>query len=170
MTNVVIPLTNYKDRFGGYVPPGRYRVKVEDAEPSTASTGSQGFEVWFTVLDGEHAGSTLTDRLYYKGPDGSPSKALFRVVNFLQSLGVKTPKRDLSLNLDSLRGKVLNVDVVDDEYQGRTRSSVAGYERVRGGSSQQSADIEDIPEADDSATTATTADDGDVDLETLDLG
>jgi uncharacterized protein DUF669 len=119
----VIDLTNYKDRVGSRVTPGRYTVFVEDAETDTTSTGKPMINVWLVIKGGEFEGSTIIDRLL-----PAHEKALFRVVGFMQAIGMPTPKRQMKLNVNAFRGKTLVVDIEDGEpYNGRVKSEIRGY-------------------------------------------
>lgn len=125
--NFVLDLTNYKDRVGQRVSPGRYRVIVEDAEMDKSKAGNQMINLWLRVVGGEFEGATIIDRLTIS------EKSLFRVVGFMQAIGLPTPKKRLSLNLAVFTGKLLDIDVEDGEpYNGRVKSEVRGYLRIQG--------------------------------------
>ena len=126
MTNaMVIDLSNYKDRVGSRVLPGRYRVVVEDVEADQSKAGNPMINLWFRIQGGEFDGQTLVDRLTVT------EKALFRVVGFMQAIGLPTPKKKLQINPQKFLGQVLDVDVDDGEpYNGRVKSEVRGYLRV----------------------------------------
>lgn len=124
---LVVDLTGYKDRRGQRVHPGRYRVRVEDAEIDKASTGNMMINLWLTVQGGDFDGATVLDRLVIT------DRSLFRLVGFMQALGLPTPKKRIRLSTRLFVGRVLEVDVEDGEpYNGTTRSEVRGYLRVRG--------------------------------------
>lgn len=136
---VVIDLTSYKERIGQRVVPGRYTVVVEDAEIDTAKSGNQMINLWLRVLNGTYEGSTLTDRLVIT------EKSLFRVVAFMQAIGLPTPKKRLAVNLRNFIGKTLDVDVDDGEpYNGRVRSEVRGYMRIEGAAARVATDVADL--------------------------
>ena len=140
--NVTIDLTNYKDRVGGRVQPGRYRVVVDDVEQDTAKSGNTMINLWLRIVDGDFAGSTIIDRLVLT------ENSLFRVVGFMQALGMPTPKKRLQINIQSFVGKQLDVDVDDGEpYNGRVKSEVRGYLRAEGISREDSSDLSDVSEA-----------------------
>lgn len=123
--SVVIDLTNYKDRVGSRVPPGRYRVRVEDVESDQSRSGNPMINVWFTIMGGEFDGQTIVDRLTIT------EKSLFRVVGFMQAIGLPTPKKRIQVVPGKFVGQVLDVDVDDGEpYNGRVKSEVRGYVRV----------------------------------------
>jgi hypothetical protein len=122
----VLDLTNYKDRVGSRVTPGRYTVFVEDAEMDTTQSGKPMINVWLVIKGGEFEGSTIIDRLL-----PAHEKALFRLVGFMQALGMPTPKKSMKLNVRAFHGKTLVVDIEDGEpYNGRVKSEIRGYYRA----------------------------------------
>lgn len=123
--DVTIDLTGYKDRAGARVAPGRYRVLVEDVEKDQSSNNNPMINVWLRIQGGEFDGVTLLDRLVLT------DKSLFRVVGFMQALGLPTPHKRIKVNIRQWVGRVLDVDVDDaDPYNGRVKSEVRGYLKV----------------------------------------
>ena len=178
-SNITIDLTNYKDRVGSRVPEGTYKVVVDDVEPDTAKSGNPMVNVWFRIHGGDYDGQTITDRLVLT------EKSMFRVVGFLQALGIKTPKKRLSLDISKFVGRSMEITVRDgDPYNGRVKSEVSGYARITEKAEKQStADIDDVEEPADApeeleaeapeapAPAAPESDDdsqGEVDLDELD--
>lgn len=142
---LVIDLSNYKDRVGTRVIPGTYRVQVEDVELTESSNKNPMVNLWFTIIDGEFQGQTLTDRLVLT------EKSMFRVVGFMQAIGLPTPKKKLKINIRQFVGRVLDIEVDDGEpYNGRIRSEVRGYTKVPGAATAAA----DIDEGDDTPETA----------------
>lgn len=140
-TNFILDLSNYKDRVGARVEPGRYRVVVDDAEMDKSKAGNPMVNVWLRIVGGEFNGSTLTDRLTLT------DKALFRVVGFMQAIGLPTPKKRLQVSTGQFIGKTLDVDVEDgDPYNGRIKSEVRGYIRITGQQAvaDEPADLDDV--------------------------
>lgn len=182
--DLIVDLTNYKDRVGNRVVPGRYTVLVEDAESDTAKSGNPMVNLWLRVQGGEFDGATIVDRLVLT------EKSLFRVVGFMQAIGLPTPRKRFKLNVRAFVGKTLDVDVEDgDPYNGRVKSEVRGYMRITGGEStaDTATDLDDIePDAETAsaaseetvekkseekpAAKADTVDADEVDIEDLDLG
>ena len=112
-SNLVIDLSNYKDSGNVRIPEGRYRA------------GNTMIKVWMRVLGGEHDGAIILDRLTLT------DKAMFRVVGFMQGIGIKTPKKKLQINLKTFLKRQADIEVVDGEpYNGRIRSEIAQYIRV----------------------------------------
>lgn len=188
MSDMIIDLSNYKDRVGARVPAARYRVQVEDVEATKSSNNNPMINVWFRIVGGDYDGATIVDRLTLS------EKALFRVVGFMQAIGLKTPKKRIKLNIQAFVGKTLEIDVEDGEpYNGRVKSEVRGYHRAAGNGSvepvedelaglDEFSDSADLPEesiedsaapAEDTATKAESSDDDEVideiDLEDVDL-
>jgi hypothetical protein len=150
---VIIDLSNYKDRVGSRVMPGTYRVQVEDAENTESANKNPMINLWFTILEGEFAGQTVTDRLVLT------EKSMFRVVGFMQAIGLPTPKKRIKLNTRQFVGRTLDIEVDDgDPYNGRVRSEVRGYRKIAGAAAAK-ADLDDLPETDASASDLPAADD-----------
>lgn len=123
---IIIDLSNYKDTSSAKVPEGRYRVVVDDVETDTAAkTGNTVIKVWLRILGGTQDGEVIIDRLTIT------PKAMFRVVGFMQGIGIPTPKKRLAIDLRSFLHRQVDVDVEDDEpYNGRIKSRIARYIRI----------------------------------------
>lgn len=136
---LIVDLTNYKDRVGNRVLPGRYTVIVEDAEKDTSSNNNPMCNLWLRVQGGEFDGATIVDRITLT------EKSMFRVVGFMQAIGLPTPKKRLKVNTRVFVGKRLEIDVEDGEpYLGRIKSEVRGYMRIMGGGNETVADLDDV--------------------------
>jgi hypothetical protein len=148
--DLIVDLTNYKDRVGNRVAPARYTVVVEDAESDTARSGNPMVNLWLRVQGGEYDGATIVDRLVIT------EKSLFRVVGFMQAINLPTPKKRFKMNVRSFVGKRLDIDVEDgDPYNGRVKSEVRGYMRIVGESTGAGAD--DLSDLDTESETASAA-------------
>jgi Protein of unknown function (DUF669) len=139
---VIIDLTNFKDRVGSRVPAGRYTVVVQDAEAGMSNNNNPTVTLWLRIRGGAMDGSTLVDRLTLT------EKAQFRAVAFMQALGLPTPNKRLRVNIRNWVGKVLDIDVEDGEpYQGRVKSEVRGYLRTQASRNGSGAvDVENLEE------------------------
>lgn len=188
----IIDLTNYRDRTSAYVKPGTYRVVIEDVEKGTSqgekTKGAEMFTLYMRVVGGEFDGANLVDRLIVA------EKTLFRVVGFLQGLGIPTPRKRFSVDENRWKGRQTDVTVRDGQpYNGVVRTEVASYQRVAkaeqagGGedlddmtageaeaehvaaddTSSKVADLDDATPAEQAAPTADTLDS--VDLDEVDL-
>lgn len=120
-----VDLTNYKDRVGGHVAEGRYRVLVEDVEPDESKAKNPMINVWLRVVGGPHDGATIIDRLVLT------EKSLFRVVGFMQAINLPTPKKKFTIDIRKFMNRQLLVDVEDGEpYNGKVKSEVRGYMKL----------------------------------------
>lgn len=139
---LIVDLTGYRDRIGSRVEPGRYDVVVEDAETDSSKAGNPMANLWLRIEGGDFDGATIIDRLTLT------DKSMFRVVGFMQAIGLPTPRKRFRINVRSFIGKRLQIDVEDGEpYNGRIKSEVRGYMRKAGGqSSAEPRDLEDINE------------------------
>lgn len=119
---LVVDLSQYKDRVGARVPAGLYRVQVEDAEQDQSRSGNTMVNVWLRIVGGEYDGQTILDRLTMT------EKAMFRVVAFLQAVNIPTPKKRIKIDLDKIKGRNLDIEVEDGEpFNGRVKSEVRNY-------------------------------------------
>ena len=150
--DLIVDLTNYKDRVGNRVVPGRYTVVVEDAENDTAKSGNPMVNLWLRVQGGEFDGATIVDRLVIT------DKSLFRVVGFMQAIGLPTPKKRLKMNVRGFIGRTLDIDVEDGEpYNGRVKSEVRGYMRAVGAGAAAEAATTDLDDLDTDSEVASAA-------------
>jgi hypothetical protein len=147
---LTIDLTNYKDRVGARVAPNTYRVQVSDVESTESQQKNPMINVWLRIIGGPFDGQTITDRLTLT------DKSMFRVVGFMQAIGLPTPNKRLRINVQQFVGKKLDVEVADGEpYNGRIKSEVKGYLRIdtTNATPEDLADLDalDVPETDGSA-------------------
>lgn len=165
MTEMIVDLTNYKDSVGSRVPEGTYRVVVDDAEQTTAKSGNPMVNLWLRIVGGDQDGQTLVDRLVLT------ERSLFRVVAFLQALGIPTPKKRLAISLNKIKGRTLQVAVSDGEpYNGSIRSEVNAYMRDTQADEAGAADLEDEErDAEGKADAATEAESETINLDEIDL-
>lgn len=147
-SNIVIDLSNYKDSGNVRIPEGRYRAVVDDVDLDKSRAGNTMIKVWMRVLGGEHDGAVILDRLTLT------DKAMFRVVGFMQGIGIKTPKKKLQINLKTFLKRQADIEVVDGEpYNGRIRSEIAQYIRIAQPKAEEAVeeaeDLEDLEPADE---------------------
>jgi len=136
-----LDLSGYKPMIGDTVPDGKYLVQVDDYElGKSKASGADMFTVWLRIMEGPYAGSVLIDRLVTNG------KGLFKIVGFLNGLGLPTPKKRLSINPDQwMRRKVL-IDVsLGEPYRGRpANSQVDGYSRYVADAAASGTAVEEV--------------------------
>lgn len=147
---VIIDLTSYKERVGARVPAGRYRVQVEDVESAESSKGNPMINLWLRITGGEYDGHTIVDRLTLT------DRSMFRVVNFMQAIGMPTPRKRMRLNIKKFVGRTLEIDVEDgDPFRGQIKSEVRGYMKVEKSDSANESDLDDLDDEGDDTDEAT---------------
>lgn len=142
---------------GGNVrwPEGDYHVKIVSAKAVRSSEKeTPGIQVTYQVVEGKKKGKKITDTLWIT------PKSLSRVRLLLEAVGVKVPKSAVNLPLAKLRGKLLWIEIQDEERDGYdTRSRVA----FQGFMSED--DYESDPDDDDEDDDLEDEDDDDLDDE-----
>lgn len=127
MAIVEIDLVNYVEKSAARVTPGIYRVQVEDVEltKTKKEPARDLIKVYFRIMGGDFDGKTLISNLTVQ------ESTMFNIVGFLQAIGVPTPKRKIKMDFSKFKGKVLDVDVKDNEYNGNTYSNVDRFIEVK---------------------------------------
>lgn len=109
------------------VPEGDYKAKIKSAKKGTTRDGESKIVVVYTLLAPEkYKGKELTDNMSLT-KDGKTSKAVFRVANLLDAVGLKWSKKVMNIPLSKLVGKVVGITLVDNEYRGRVSSQIADW-------------------------------------------
>lgn len=140
-----VDLSGYVNTKGSYLKPGKYVLTVEDVEGMSSKAGNPMWKVTSSVADGPSKGETIVDFLTIT------QKAMFRVVAFLNAIGVPTPKKSLSIPKSMMVGKVFEATVDDDSYGGSVSSKIQSYASV---AQPGSADLPDDDEEDGDEPTA----------------
>ena len=154
MSIEILDLTNYRDRNGAKVPEGNYLVQVEEVEVGKSpNKGTRQWTVYLRIIGGDQDGQMLVDRLYIT------ENALFRVVGFLNGIGVKTSNKKMRISPAKLAGRKARVDVADGEpWNGTVRSEVKSYQRFVSAKTEASDDMDELEDqlegGDDSADEA----------------
>lgn len=140
MSVEIIDLSNYRDRTGSRVPEDDYVVEVSDIEIGESKAGAPMWTVYLQIVGGPMDGMSLVDRLTLT------DKAMFRVVGFLNGMGVKTSRKRMKVDTARLVGRKAIVTVSDGEpYNGSIRSEVRGYTRYVSPTSEDAvADLDDV--------------------------
>lgn len=146
---LTIDLTNFKDRVGSRVAEGTYRVIVEDVEQTESKSGNTMINLFFRVQGGDFDGANIIDRLVLT------EKSLFRVVGFMQAIGLPTPKKRLQISLNQFVNKQLDIQVEDGEpYNGRVKSEVRGYSKIKKSEQPVEKDLSDLEDTPDETVEA----------------
>lgn len=120
-----LDLSGYRPMVSDTVPDGRYLAMVEDYDFSKSKSGNDMFTIWVRIVTGPHAGNVIIDRLVTQG------KGLFKIVGFMNGLGLPTPKRRLSVNPEQWKNRKVYIDTgMSEPYRGRPATSqIDGYSR-----------------------------------------
>lgn len=120
-----LDLSGYKPSISDKVDDGRYLAIVDDYTFGKSKAQNDMFTVYLRIASGPYQGSVIIDRL------SVTDKALFKIVGFLNGLGIPTPKKRLSINPEQWLRRKVYIDVSQAEpYQGRPGTSqVEGYSR-----------------------------------------
>src|SRR3546814_11536766 len=101
-----LDLSGYRPMVSDTVPDGRYLAMVEDYDFSKSKSGNDMFTIWVRIVTGPYAGNVIIDRLV------TPGKGLFKIVGFLNGLGLPTPQRRRKIGSASGRERVCpNVEI-----------------------------------------------------------
>lgn len=101
------------------IPEGDYPAKLIGVEKTTSKSSGNPMWVWeFMITKGNEAGTTFK---YFTVI--TPS-ALWKLVETLEALGIGGFGKNISFKPEEIIGTEIIITVVDDEYNGVTRSSI----------------------------------------------
>lgn len=118
---------------------GRHRVKIVEINEQTSQGGDDMLVFVFEVIKGESKGARVYENCVLT------DKALWKLQQILQAIGIKCDGK-VALDLDKLIGKVCEIDVFHEEYEGRTRARIGEFFKA---TSAKSSDDEDVDDEDD---------------------
>lgn len=118
---------------------GRYKVKIAEVTEKDTQGGDPMLQIAFEVTAGDFKGSKVFESFVLT------DKALWRLKSLLKTLGMKCDGKT-AIDLDSLVGKTLEIEVYHDEYNGVTRAKVSDFFKA---GSKSKAKAEDDDEDDD---------------------
>lgn len=120
--SVNVDFTDVEAGTGGgfHIPEGDYGVVVHSAELTTSSNDNEQIKWVFKGTEGKAKGK----QFFFYTP--LVEQALWKLRGTLEALGVETPDSAMDIDLDELIGMEGIGQVVDDEYQGKTRSKLSG--------------------------------------------
>jgi uncharacterized protein DUF669 len=117
-----VDLTGYKERQSARLEPGKYLVRITDAETGETKNHDPKVTLFYTVVGTSFNGQPLVDTLTLT------EKALFRVVKVMRAVGLPVEKKKVVIPFRQLLGRTMCVTVADgDEYNGVVKSEVRDY-------------------------------------------
>lgn len=121
---------------------GRHRVKIVEINEQTSQGGDDMLVFVFEVIKGESKGARVYENCVLT------DKALWKLQQILQAIGIKCDGK-VALDLDKLIGKICEVDVFHEEYEGRTRARIGEFFKVTSAKSSDDEDVDDEDDIDD---------------------
>lgn len=97
---------------------GSHKAKVTKVEETTSQGGNEMFKVTFEVVSGPSKGCRVIEN--YPLID----TALWKLKSLLQAIGMKADGR-VQIDLDKMEGKVLEIEVYYEEYNGQDRAKIS---------------------------------------------
>lgn len=97
---------------------GKHKAKISKVEETTSQGGNDMFKVTFEVVAGPSKGCRVIEN--YPLID----TALWKLKSLLQAIGMKADGR-VQIDLDKMEGKVLEITVFYEEYNGQDRAKVS---------------------------------------------
>lgn len=99
---------------------GIHTVRVKEINTSTTQAGDDALQVVFQVTKGNDKGGRLFETFTLI------DKALWKFKAFLKAVGAKHEGK-IKINLDKLIGKICDVEVFWNEYNGQTYAKISDY-------------------------------------------
>lgn len=119
---------------------GIHRAKISEIQEKTSQGGDPMLQIAFEVIKGDDKGNKVFDSLVLT------DKALWKFKSLLQVLNMKCEGK-VAVDLDNMIGKVLDINVIHEEYNGVTRAKISEY--IKANDSKSSVDDDDDEDEDD---------------------
>lgn len=100
--------------------PGQYAARITDVNEATSKAGNK--QVVFTIKVDGHSG-TYPYYCAVEVGDGDRDQ-FWKIRGMFQHTGTEVPKAIRSVNPDKLIGRKIGVELADDEYNGKVKSSI----------------------------------------------
>lgn len=124
-------------------PEGTHAAKVVEVEDVTFQSGNEGLKVVYEITQGIGKGARIYDNFSFA------DNALWKLKTLLEALKIKCNGRIL-LDTDKMVGKTLEIEVIHEEYEGKTRAKVTEMRKLSASKAEdEDEDIDDADEDDD---------------------
>lgn len=120
---------------------GIHTAKVAEILEKTSQGGDDMLQFKFEIIKGDDKGSAVFESFVLT------DKALWKFKAFLQAIGMKADGK-LKIDLDKLIGKVCDIEVFWEEYNGQTRAKISDYYKAGKGGQVEDEDLDDEDEDD----------------------
>lgn len=118
---------------------GQHTAKIVEVQENTTQAGDDMLTMVFEVIKGDSKGAKVFDNFVLT------DKALWKLKQLLQVVGVKCDGK-IALDLDKLVGKVCDIAVFHEEYNGKLKAKIDEYIALKRASDDED---EDDDEEDD---------------------
>ena len=115
---------------------GIHTAKVVEILQKESQGGDDMLQFAFEVTKGKDKGNRVFESFVLT------DKALWKLKSFLQAIGMKADGK-LKIDLDKLVGKVCDIEVFWDEYNGQTRAKISDYYKAGKGAANDTDEDED---------------------------
>ncbi len=99
---------------------GQHTAKIVEVQENTTQAGDDMLTMVFEVIKGDSKGAKVFDNFVLT------DKALWKLKQLLQVVGVKCDGK-IALDLDKLVGKVCDIAVYHEEYNGKLKARIDEY-------------------------------------------
>lgn len=123
---------------------GIHTAKIASIELTQSQGGDDMLKLTYEVIKGEDKGCKVFDNI------ALTEKALWKLKLLLQAIGMKADGK-VALDLDKMEGKICDITVIHEEYNGQLRAKVS--EVTKAGSAAAEVDIDDEEEDDEEEET-----------------
>lgn len=107
---------------------GIHRARIYSIDETQSQGGDDMLKIAFEVTEGADKGNRVFDNIVLT------DKALWKLKSLLQTIGMKSDGK-LAIDLDSMVGKQLEINVTHEEYNGQLRARVAEFLKISSASS-----------------------------------
>jgi len=153
-----------KSSRSSHLPEGDYAAKVKEAKLDRSSEKeTPGIFVTWVITKGEYKGKALRDALWLS------DKALWRVRQTLEALGVKVPSKKVKVDPKKMIGKEAAITLEDEEYDGKMRSRVVDVFALDELEDLEESEDEDEDEEDEDEENEDEEDEDEDEVEDVDL-
>lgn len=147
----VIDFTNVKERSefsNKALPEGDYVAKITDVNEGRSNSGNDQWIFKIEVVDVRAASYA-----YYCGLSVEQA---WKIRNLCIAAGLNAPKKKIKLDPNKLIGKLIGIELIDDEYEGRIKSKINSVfpkdEVAQGDDVPDTDDVDDEDEDDEDDT------------------
>lgn len=121
---------------------GKHKAKISKVEETTSQGGNDMFKVTFEVVAGPSKGCRVIEN--YPLID----TALWKLKSLLQAIGMKADGR-VQIDLDKMEGKVLEITVFYEEYNGQDRAKISETNKFI--AEAEDDDVDDVDDVEEEA-------------------